>query len=208
MNAIITTLFFILGSAFANPIYKAEFIEHTDSSQYFQTTGSGVGDVVQFDNPTYDIKDKHEVGRATGTCSRNRNTDLWFCLYEINFEGNDDDLVYVMGTIWQEAKKPAAIAVVGGTGKYRGARGTAIIFHKKEFTEQDNRRYIKLEFNVEVNHYQYELGHNTPKHFNADYDESYGHPDISLVHEIIKQDHHDVGDHHDAGHDEKKEYKF
>jgi len=108
-----------------------------------------------------------------------QDTDKWWCQYEISFGGNEENLIYVQGTYWQQAKKVAIIAVVGGTGIYRNAFGTELVFSDRNFDEA-TRYFHKLEFTVDVNEEQYKLGVNTPKHFNINDNVEWGRVNVQV----------------------------
>jgi allene oxide cyclase len=96
-------------------------IEHatTDATTDTGASGDSAGDVLTFANDVFNAKDTKKVGTDQGYCIR----VVAGASYECNFT-----TLLTAGQITVEGPfydaKDSTLAITGGTGRYRGARGT------------------------------------------------------------------------------------
>jgi allene oxide cyclase len=109
-------------------------IEHATSDAVTNgTAGDDAGNVLTFANPVYDRKDTHQVGSDQGYCVRIVVGQTWECNWttflpkgQITVEGPFSD------------NGNTRVAITGGTGKYRNARGSMELnYHNPSGTEFD-----------------------------------------------------------------------
>lgn len=109
-------------------------IEHATSDAVTNgTTGDDAGNVLTFANPVYDNKDAKQVGTDQGYCVRIVVGQTWECNWttflpngQITVEGPFSDTGNTV------------LAITGGTGKYRNARGSMELnYHNPAGTEFD-----------------------------------------------------------------------
>ena len=96
-------------------------VEHatTDTVVDLTTNGDSTGDLLTFHNELFDDANEIVVGTDQGECVRIEVGVSWECRW-INFlEGGS---ITVEGPLFDEG--PSAMAITGGTGVYRGARGS------------------------------------------------------------------------------------
>ena len=95
-------------------------IEHADTDAVTNgTAGDDAGNVLTFANPVFDRKDAQQVGSDQGYCIRIVVGQTWECNWttflpkgQITVEGPFSD------------SENTVLAITGGTGKYRNARGS------------------------------------------------------------------------------------
>lgn len=80
--------------------------------------GDSLGDQLVFVNPMFDAANQKEVGTGNGSCVRTMVGKTWYCNWMIHLAHGQ---LAVTGTYPDEGD--AEFAVVGGTGRYSGARG-------------------------------------------------------------------------------------
>lgn len=109
-------------------------VEHAVSDAVTNgTVGDDAGNVLTFANPVFDKKDAHEVGSDQGYCIRIVVGKTWECNWttflpkgQITVEGPFSDTGNTV------------LAITGGTGKYRNARGSMELeYHDQAGTEFD-----------------------------------------------------------------------
>jgi allene oxide cyclase len=109
-------------------------IEHATSDAV--TNGSptdSAGNVLTFANPVYDKKDASQVGSDQGYCIRTVAGETWECNWT-TFLPNGQ--ITVEGPFSDTGN--TAVAITGGTGKYRNARGSMELkYHNPAGTEFD-----------------------------------------------------------------------
>jgi len=159
---------------------------------------NGVGDLGVYTTELFDVKDKERVGNQNRFCIQNVKKDRWLCNWEITFHGNEDNRIYLQGSVWNEAKKISRIAVVGGTGIYGGARGSGTVFSESNYGVIENRDYYKLEFTTQEDKEQEKVGVNKPTKFNANHATDYSDANSKKVKVVVDDDDHknDDDDHH------------
>jgi len=102
-------------------VTRLAVIEHatTDTVVDLTTNGDSTGDLLTFHNELFDDGNEIVVGTDQGECVRIEVGVSWECRW-INFlEGGS---ITVEGPFFDEG--PSAMAITGGTGAYRGARGS------------------------------------------------------------------------------------
>ena len=122
----------IAGLAYASSSHPAlshpttvHVIEHavTDTVVDTGAPGDTTGDLLTFHNQLYNRHDSHVVGRDQGVCTRiDPSAGTWECNWtaflpggQINVDGPFSDF------------HNTVLAVTGGTGKYRNARGQMLL---------------------------------------------------------------------------------
>ena len=102
-------------------VTRLAVIEHatTDTVVDLTTNGDSTGDLLTFHNELFDDANEIVVGTNQGECVRIEVGVSWECRW-INFlEGGS---ITVEGPFFDDG--PSALAITGGTGAYRGARGS------------------------------------------------------------------------------------
>ena len=102
-------------------VTRLAVVEHatTDTVVDLTTNGDSTGDLLTFHNELFDAGNENVVGTDQGECVRIEVGVSWECRW-INFlEGGS---ITVEGPFFDEG--PSAMAITGGTGAYRGARGS------------------------------------------------------------------------------------
>ena len=90
------------------------------------------GDVDIFTNRLY-LANNSTFGVHDGVCTLLNFLDRWNCVWDVRV--NEIDTYKMSGTVWDEQNKVANIAVVGGTGKYRGVSGSGTIYSNGVFNQ-------------------------------------------------------------------------
>jgi nucleotide-binding universal stress UspA family protein len=96
-------------------------IEHavTDATTDVGTPGDSAGDELTFHNKVFDAKDHGVVGSDQGHCIRvDPVGGSYECLYTTSLRGGQ---ITVEGPFYD--KRNSVLAITGGTGRYRTARG-------------------------------------------------------------------------------------
>lgn len=96
-------------------------VEHatTDATTDTGASGDTVGDVLTFANDVYDAKGANKVGTDQGYCIRVVAGASYECNWTVFLPGGQ---ITVQGPFYDA--KDSTLAVTGGTGRYRNARGT------------------------------------------------------------------------------------
>ena len=96
-------------------------IEHatTDTVVDLTANGDSTGDLLTFHNDVYDDTNTDVVGTSHGECVRIEVGVSWECRWVTALDGGS---ITVEGPFLDAG--PSALAVTGGTGIYRGARGS------------------------------------------------------------------------------------
>ncbi len=81
-----------------------------------------LGDEIVFANPLFDAADRHELGASRGVCTRVALGAWWDCRFTLTLAGG---ALLIAGAYPDEGD--ATFGVVGGTGRYAGARGTLTV---------------------------------------------------------------------------------
>jgi allene oxide cyclase len=96
-------------------------VEHatTDATTDTGAAGDSSGDILTFANDVFDAKDANKVGTDHGYCIRIVPATSYECEWTTILAGGQ---INVAGPFYD--KKDSTLAVTGGTGRYRNARGT------------------------------------------------------------------------------------
>ncbi len=101
---------------------RIKVIEHANTDTVVDTGGAGdtTGDLLTFANPIYNASDTTRVGRDQGDCVRiDPAKGTWECRWVTFVPGGS---IVVEGPFYDT--HDGVLAVTGGTGLYRNARGT------------------------------------------------------------------------------------
>lgn len=100
---------------------RIELVEHadTDATLDLGAKGDSVGDLLTWSNPLFDAANKTQVGSDQGYCVRVAVGKSWECSWTNLLK---DGQIMVEGPFYDD--KDSLVTVIGGTGKYAGARGT------------------------------------------------------------------------------------
>lgn len=95
-------------------------IEHatTDTTTDTGAPGDSVGDILTFANEVFDAADQTKVGTDNGYCLRTVAGTAYECNWTTFLAGGQ---ITVEGPFFDA--KDSVLAITGGTGRYRGARG-------------------------------------------------------------------------------------
>jgi opacity protein-like surface antigen len=108
-------------AAAAREVRQLTVVEHatTDVTIDVGAAGDSTGDLLTFHNRVYDRRDRHVVGRDQGRCVRiDPTAGSWECAWVVQLRHGQ---LTVEGPFYD--KRDSTMAVTGGTGRYRGARG-------------------------------------------------------------------------------------
>jgi hypothetical protein len=96
-------------------------IEHatTDTTTDTGASGDSVGDILTFANDVFDSSDATKVGTDNGYCLRTVKGAAYECNWTVLLAGGQ---ITVEGPFLDAAN--STLAITGGTGRYRGARGS------------------------------------------------------------------------------------
>ena len=97
-----------------------------------------LGDLIVFANPLYDAADKRPVGASRGSCTRVEVGRWWDCHWTMTLDGG---ALLVAGPYPDEGD--AVFGIVGGTGRYAGARGTVAV-HSRDAAHESYDFVISL----------------------------------------------------------------
>lgn len=100
---------------------RIEVVEHadTDATLDLGAKGDSVGDLLTWSNPIFDASNKTQVGTDQGYCVRVAVGKSWECTWTTLLK---DGQIMVEGPFYDD--KDSLFAIIGGTGKYAGARGS------------------------------------------------------------------------------------
>lgn len=117
----------------ASPV-QIHVIEHAISDTVTDTgaAGDSSGDLLTFHNPIFDASDSTRVGRDQGDCIRIVPGRSWECRFVTRLAGGS---LTVEGPFFDTHN--SVLAVTGGTGVYRNARGAMTLKSRAGGTEFD-----------------------------------------------------------------------
>jgi allene oxide cyclase len=120
LAAVGLTIAVVTGGASTTPGQKIHVIEHanTDVTAQFDPPNDSSGDVLTFHNPVFNAADSTKVGRDQGYCIRIRAPGSYECNWT-TFLANGH--ITVQGPFFDT--RDSVLAITGGTGAYRDARG-------------------------------------------------------------------------------------
>jgi allene oxide cyclase len=109
-------------------------IEHatTDATTDTGATGDSAGDILTFANDVFDKTDAHKVGTDQGYCIRTVKGVAYECNFTTMLQGGS---IVVEGPFYDA--KGSVLAITGGTGRYRRARGTMKLHARENGTKID-----------------------------------------------------------------------
>jgi allene oxide cyclase len=85
--------------------------------------GDSPGDLLPFTNPIYDASNSHRVGSDQGNCVHVVGEGRWECAWTTFLGGGQ---ITVEGPFF-DFKSNSVLAVTGGTGTFRNARGQMVL---------------------------------------------------------------------------------
>jgi allene oxide cyclase len=99
-------------------------VEHaiTDTTVDIGPKGDSLGDVLAFGNPVYDASNHAQLGTDQGSCVRTKVGASWECNWTTTLPGGS---LVVEGPFYDNAD--STLAIIGGTGRWSGARGQMIL---------------------------------------------------------------------------------
>ncbi|HZD16685.1 MAG TPA: allene oxide cyclase family protein [Actinomycetota bacterium] len=102
-------------------VTRIHVIEHatTDTVVDITANGDSTGDLLTFHNEVFDEDNLNVVASSQGDCVRIEVGVSWQCRWTTTFE---DGSIAVEGPFYDAS--PSVLAITGGTGVYRGARGS------------------------------------------------------------------------------------
>jgi allene oxide cyclase len=105
----------------AAPRRTIRVVEHalTDATTDTGATGDSAGDILTFANPVFNRADARQVGSDQGYCIRVVAGAAYECTWTTFLRGGQ---IVVQGPFYDA--KDSTLAITGGTGRYRAARGT------------------------------------------------------------------------------------
>ena len=114
-------------------------VEHatTDTVTDTGAAGDSVGDILTFANAVYDASNSTQAGSDNGECVRTVVGAAWECWWTTFLAGGQ---ITVEGPFFDA--KDSTLAITGGTGRYRGARG------EMELHSRDNGAKFAFVFHI------------------------------------------------------------
>jgi Allene oxide cyclase len=103
----------------------------TDTLVDLAPTGDSLGDTLTFANEVFDARTGEKVGSDQGQCVRTVVGEAWECYWTTFLPKGQ---ITVEGPFYDAAD--STLAITGGTGAYRNARGTMDL-HARSATEFD-----------------------------------------------------------------------
>jgi allene oxide cyclase len=105
----------------ASAAERIEVVERalTDATLDLGAKGDSVGDLLTWGNPLFDAANKTQIGTDQGYCVRVVVGKSWECTWTNLLK---DGQIMVEGPFYDD--KDSVFAIIGGTGKYAGARGS------------------------------------------------------------------------------------
>lgn len=127
----------VLAGALAAPASAAptiSVVEHanTDATTDTGAPGDSAGDILTFANPVFNRRDTRQVGSDQGFCIRVVAGASYECTWTTFLKGGQ---IVVQGPFYDT--KDSTLAITGGTGRYRRARGTMRLRSKANGTKFD-----------------------------------------------------------------------
>jgi len=118
MAVVLATTALAAGAATASKTIRV--IEHATTDAVTDTgkKGDSAGDLLTFSNALYNATNKTSVGADDGWCIRTAVGKSWECAWTNTLAGGQ---IMVAGPFLDAG--PSKLAIVGGTGRYTGARG-------------------------------------------------------------------------------------
>jgi allene oxide cyclase len=120
LAAVGLTVAVVTGGASTTAGQTIRVIEHanTDLTADVDPTGDSSGDVLTFHNPVFNAADSRKVGRDQGYCIRIKAPGSYECNWTTFLKNGH---ITVQGPFFDT--RDSVLAITGGTGAYRDARG-------------------------------------------------------------------------------------
>ncbi len=122
-------------SAAGPNVLRIAVIEHatTDTVVDLTTNGDSTGDLLTFHNEIFDVDNETVIGTDQGECVRIEVGVSWECRWITSLEVGS---LTIEGPFFDAA--PSVMAITGGTGQFRGARGSMRLVARDDLgTEYD-----------------------------------------------------------------------
>jgi hypothetical protein len=122
-------------SAAGQKVTRLQVVERatTDTVVDLTANGDSTGDLLTFANDLYDEANEEIVGSDQGDCVRIEVGVSWECRWVNTFENGS---IMVEGPFYDSG--PSVLAITGGTGDYRDARGSMRLVWRDDLgTEYD-----------------------------------------------------------------------
>jgi allene oxide cyclase len=116
-------------------VLRIHVVEHatTDTVVDLTANGDSTGDLLTFHNEVFDEDDRTVIGTSHGDCVRIEVGVSWECRWVTTLEVGS---LTVEGPFFDAS--PSVLAITGGTGEFRGARGSMRLVARDEAgTEYD-----------------------------------------------------------------------
>jgi allene oxide cyclase len=110
-------------------VVRIHVIEHatTDTVVDLTANGDSTGDLLTFHNEVFDEDDRTVIGTSHGDCVRIEVGVSWECRWVTTLEVGS---LTVEGPFFDAS--PSVLAITGGTGEFRGARGSMRLVARDE----------------------------------------------------------------------------
>jgi allene oxide cyclase len=111
----------------ALPVFAADQIKVVErpvneTTAHVGAKVDGPGDILSFANPLFDANNKLQIGTDQGFCIRTVVGKSWHC----NWTNQLKEGMITVDGIFNDAGD-STLSIIGGTGKYAGARGTMLL---------------------------------------------------------------------------------
>jgi hypothetical protein len=91
------------------------------------------GNILTFNNPVFDVTNKHQVGHDEGFCNRIApKQGVWECLWTTFVKGGQ---ITVQGPYYDT--RNSVLSITGGTGAYKDSRGEMTLLSRNGGKEYD-----------------------------------------------------------------------
>jgi hypothetical protein len=135
VSGLVLTASLVSISAAGPNVLRIHVIEHatTDTFVDLTTNGDSTGDLLTFNNEVFDSENETVIGTSHGDCVRIVVGVSWECRWVTTLEVGS---LTVEGPFFDAS--PSVLAITGGTGEFRGARGSMrLVAHNEAATEFD-----------------------------------------------------------------------
>jgi len=100
----------------------------TDAVIDLGASGDSIGDMLAFGNDIYNASNTKKIGRDEGSCIRTNPGLAWECSWTTILSHGS---LTVSGPFYDDLRD-SQLAITGGTGRYRNARGTMTLHARDE----------------------------------------------------------------------------
>jgi hypothetical protein len=117
-------LFALAASSSMAAAQDIAFVEHAGDVQTIDNApqGDSVGDYLSFSGAIFDADNKSKVGTDSGFCMRTIKAARYECSWTVSLAAGQ---IMIAGPFLDSGD--STLAVVGGTGKFEGARGEMLL---------------------------------------------------------------------------------